>query len=178
MNYYHSEVNYQDGLTSRTCTELNPFDWYYGEMTRVNAEKLLSNKSQGAFLVRISESYPSGFALSVKHLDTVQHFIVLRDAQGKFFLWDKKFSNIIDLIDYYKRTSISLKCDLKLLEIVWKECFVQAKYDFTPQELGELEFKRGEIITVIERANDTWWRGLIGSRKGLFPSSYVIPFHT
>lgn len=25
---------------------------------------------------------------------------------------------------------------------------VQALYDFTPQEVGELEFKRGDVITV------------------------------
>ena len=37
----------------------------------------------GAFVVRVSESSPGDFSLSVKCGDGVQHFKVLRDAQGK-----------------------------------------------------------------------------------------------
>lgn len=40
--------------------------WYYGRITRADAEKLLSNKHEGAFLIRISESSPGDFSLSVK----------------------------------------------------------------------------------------------------------------
>lgn len=42
------------------------FSWYYGRITRADAEKLLSNKHEGAFLIRISESSPGDFSLSVK----------------------------------------------------------------------------------------------------------------
>ena len=38
----------------------------------------------GAFVVRVSESSPGDFSLSVKCGDGVQHFKVLRDAQGNF----------------------------------------------------------------------------------------------
>ena len=38
---------------------------------------------KGAFVVRVSESSPGDFSLSVKCGDGVQHFKVLRDAQGK-----------------------------------------------------------------------------------------------
>lgn len=47
-----------------TC--LINFSWYYGRITRADAEKLLSNKHEGAFLIRISESSPGDFSLSVK----------------------------------------------------------------------------------------------------------------
>ncbi len=57
--------------------------WYYGRITRADAEKLLSNKHEGAFVVRVSESSPGDFSLSVKCGDGVQHFKVLRDAQGE-----------------------------------------------------------------------------------------------
>ena len=57
-------------------------NWYYGRITRADAEKLLSNKHEGAFVVRVSESSPGDFSLSVKCGDGVQHFKVLRDAQG------------------------------------------------------------------------------------------------
>ena len=55
---------------------------------------------------------------------------------------------------------------------------VQALYDFTPQEPGELEFKRGDVITVTDRSDQHWWTGEIGARRGLFPATYVAPYHT
>jgi hypothetical protein len=42
------------------------FSWYYGRITRADAEKLLLNKHEGAFLIRVSESSPGDFSLSVK----------------------------------------------------------------------------------------------------------------
>lgn len=35
---------------------------------------------------------------------------------------------------------------------------VQALYDFTPQEAGELEFRRGDVITVTDRSDLHWWQ--------------------
>ena len=35
---------------------------------------------------------------------------------------------------------------------------VQALYDFTPQEAGELEFRRGDVITVTDRSDQHWWQ--------------------
>jgi hypothetical protein len=42
------------------------FSWYYGRITRADAERLLANKPEGGFLIRISESSPGDFSLSVK----------------------------------------------------------------------------------------------------------------
>lgn len=55
---------------------------------------------------------------------------------------------------------------------------MQALYDFQPQEPGELEFKRGDVITVTDRTDQHWWHGEIGNRRGLFPSTYVTPYHS
>lgn len=52
--------------------------WYYGRITRADAEKLLSNKHEGAFLIRISESSPGDFSLSVKYV-----------KQKSFLIWNK-----------------------------------------------------------------------------------------
>ena len=71
------------GLIPSNYIEMKPHSWYYGRITRADAEKLLANKHEGAFVVRVSESSPGDFSLSVKCLDGVQHFKVLRDAQGK-----------------------------------------------------------------------------------------------
>lgn len=51
----------------KNCFKIKPsFSWYYGRITRADAEKLLANKPEGGFLIRISESSPGDFSLSVK----------------------------------------------------------------------------------------------------------------
>jgi hypothetical protein len=97
------------------------FSWYYGRITRADAEKLLSNKHEGAFLIRISESSPGDFSLSVKCSDGVQHFKVLRDAQGKFFLWVVKFNSLNELVEYHRTASVSRSQDVKLRDMVPEE---------------------------------------------------------
>lgn len=54
---------------------------------------------------------------------------------------------------------------------------VQALYDFTPQEPGELAFSRGDVIKVTDKTDMHWWKGEIGNREGLFPATYVQPYH-
>lgn len=55
---------------------------------------------------------------------------------------------------------------------------VQALYDFQAQESGELDFRRGDVITVTDRSDEHWWSGEIGNRKGLFPAIYVTKYHS
>ena len=47
------------------------------------------------------------FVISVKCGDGVQHFKVLRDAQGKFFLWVVKFNSLNELVEYHHSASVS-----------------------------------------------------------------------
>ncbi|KAH1015678.1 hypothetical protein HUJ04_007025 [Dendroctonus ponderosae] len=157
------------GLIPSNYIEMKPHD---------DSEKLLLNKHEGAFLIRISETSPGDFSLSVKCSDGVQHFKVLRDAQGKFFLWVVKFNSLNELVEYHRTSSVSRSQDVKLRDMVADEYLVQALYDFTPQEVGELEFKRGDVITVTDRSDQHWWHGEIGHRRGLFPATYVTPYHT
>lgn len=50
---------------------------------------------------------------------------------------------------------------------------VRALYDFIPSEPGELEFKKGDIIAVLESVYKDWWRGSLKGRTGIFPLNYV-----
>ena len=60
--------------------------------------------------------------------------------------------------------------------MVPEEFLVQAMYDFIPQEHHELEFQRGDVITLTDKSDLHWWTGeLDGTRRGLFPGTYVIP---
>ncbi|CAG0903338.1 unnamed protein product [Darwinula stevensoni] len=192
MNWYKAELEGREGLVPSNYIEMRPHDWYYGRITRADAERLLQNKHEGAFLVRVSESSPGDFSLSVKCGDGVQHFKVLRDPQCKFFLWVTKFSSLNELVDYHRSTSISRSQVVMLRDMVPEEFYsmedsdfkcnlqmlVQALYDFVPQEAGELEFRRGDVITVTDRSDQNWWTGEIGNRRGYFPATYVTPYHS
>jgi amphiphysin len=52
---------------------------------------------------------------------------------------------------------------------------VVALYDFTAQADGDLDFKVGDRIEVIERSESTedWWTGRLDGRTGVFPGNYV-----
>ncbi|KAL1840889.1 hypothetical protein VTJ49DRAFT_7631 [Mycothermus thermophilus] len=50
---------------------------------------------------------------------------------------------------------------------------VRALYDFVPSEPGELEFKKGDVIAVLESVYKDWWRGSLRGKTGIFPLNYV-----
>ncbi len=50
--------------------------------------------------------------------DQVQHFKVLRDGLGKYFLWVVKFDSINELIDYHRTTSVNRGQNLLLKDII------------------------------------------------------------
>ncbi|KAH9964521.1 hypothetical protein BC827DRAFT_1187647 [Russula dissimulans] len=53
--------------------------------------------------------------------------------------------------------------------------YVVALYDFAAQADGDLEFKVGDRIEVIERTEnqEDWWTGRLNGRTGVFPGNYV-----
>lgn len=50
---------------------------------------------------------------------------------------------------------------------------VKALYDFTPSEPGELAFRTGDIIAVLESVYKDWWKGSLRGQTGIFPLNYV-----
>jgi len=51
--------------------------------------------------------------------------------------------------------------------------WVEALYDYTSGDAGDLNIKVGQRILVVEHSSDEWWTGELDGRKGLFPASYV-----
>jgi amphiphysin len=49
--------------------------------------------------------------------------------------------------------------------------YVVALYDFAAQADGDLDFKVGDRIEVVERSTSTedWWTGRLDGRTGVFP---------
>ncbi|NWI94793.1 GRAP protein, partial [Pitta sordida] len=159
-----------------------PGRWYAGRISRQLAEKrLLRINRQGAFLIRDSESTPGEFSISVNYGKDVQHFKVLRERNGKYFLWEEKFNSLNELVDFYRTTTIAkeeqifLRDEDQTQEVPSRPQYVQAQFDFSGHEGSQLPFLRGDIIEVLDCPDPNWWQGKIYGRVGLFPRNYVHP---
>lgn len=53
------------------------------------------------------------------------------------------------------------------------EEYVEAIYDFSPQQSDDLPLSTGDKVKIIERMSDAWWKGSCNGRVGVFPSNYV-----
>jgi len=181
QNWFKACCDGKEGLIPNNYIEFKPNNWYLGNIKRVQAEEKLLQKSggqyvhpDGAFLVRRCESQPNEFSLSVKFRDAVQHFKILKDNCGKYFLWVTKFSSINELIDYHRSVSVNRQQTIYLRDMAGKKK-VQAQYDFDPQEEGELKLSRGDALEVTGELDRHWWKGknLKTNQEGVFPANYV-----
>ena len=48
----------------------------------------------------------------------------------------------------------------------------EALYDFQAQQSGDLGFRKGDVITIINK-DGQWWAGGLRGVEGVFPSNYV-----
>ncbi|NXE50658.1 GRAP protein, partial [Casuarius casuarius] len=144
-----------------------PRRWYAGRISRQLAEELLLQRRHlGAFLIRESESAPGEFSISVNYGQHVQHFKVLRERNGKYFLWEEKFNSLNELVDFYRTTTIAKKQQVFLRDDdqgpeVRRPKFVQAQFDFCSHDSSQLPFLRGDIIEVLACPDPNWWQGKI-----------------
>ncbi|KAK0140511.1 Tyrosine-protein kinase Srms [Merluccius polli] len=113
--------------------------WYYGNINRVKAEKLLlaSQNQDGSFLVRISESHSDEYTISVRSEGKLFHFRIQRSSIGAYFVSDKlSFGTLGELIGYYQNNSKSLGVALG------QPCAQQRElFDMEPWERPREEFK-------------------------------------
>lgn len=52
-------------------------------------------------------------------------------------------------------------------------CQVIAMYDYAANNEDELNFSKGQLISVLNKDDPDWWQGEINGVTGLFPSNYV-----
>uniref|UniRef100_A0A667XDL5 Dual adapter for phosphotyrosine and 3-phosphotyrosine and 3-phosphoinositide n=1 Tax=Myripristis murdjan TaxID=586833 RepID=A0A667XDL5_9TELE len=93
--------------------------WYHSDLSRHAAEALLlSNGSDGSYLLRNSNEGPGCFALSVRAKDSVKHFHVMRKDSGYAFGFNE-FASLQDFVNHFANqpllgsdtgTLIVLKC--------------------------------------------------------------------
>uniref|UniRef100_A0A8D0GCM4 GRB2-related adapter protein n=1 Tax=Sphenodon punctatus TaxID=8508 RepID=A0A8D0GCM4_SPHPU len=181
QNWYKAELFGSEGFVPKNYIKMKPYPWYAGRISRQLAEEiLLKRKHHGAFLIRESESAPGEFSISVNYGKHVQHFKVLRERNGKYYLWEERFNSLNELVDFYRTTTIALKEQIFLRDENQpheppKPKFVQAQFDFSAQDASQLPFYRGDIIEVLDCSDPNWWRGKICGQTGLFPRNYVHP---
>uniref|UniRef100_A0A8C5GJM8 Cytoplasmic protein NCK2 n=2 Tax=Gouania willdenowi TaxID=441366 RepID=A0A8C5GJM8_GOUWI len=81
-------------------------DWYYGNITRHQAENILNEKGdEGDFLIRDSESSPSDFSVSLKAAGKNKHFKV-QQSDGEFCIGQRRFTSMDELVEHYKKAPI------------------------------------------------------------------------
>jgi growth factor receptor-binding protein 2 len=185
-NWYKAEFEGREGFIPSNYIDIKPPAWFINGVTRQDAEEMLLERNpssgsftqkDGAFLVRPSETSKGDFSISVKFADQVQHFKVMRD-QGGYYVWQKKFDSINELVKYHRTASVSRTQIIYLQDMTRAK--VIASYDFKPQDAEELELKRGDIIFVLDKKDPNWWMGEIvrgtNVSRGLFPKTYVSPY--
>lgn len=168
-----AELNATAGLVPKVYLKMKPNPWFIGKLSRSETECLLKEEDRdGVYVVRESESTPGDFSISVLQKGVVKHLKVLRDEAGKFFVWDKKFCSLNQLVQYHRYNSVSKNSQTFLL-IPHGLQKVRAVYDFNGQEKDELQLHRGDIVTVIDHSDKNWWVGELNGQSGMFPATYV-----
>ncbi|KAM5289215.1 GRB2-related adapter protein 2 [Ctenodactylus gundi] len=105
--WFKAELGSQEGYVPKNFIDIQFPEWFHEGISRHQAENLLMGKEVGFFIIRASQSSPGDFSISVRHEDDVQHFKVMRDNKGNYFLWTEKFPSLNKLVDYYRTNSIS-----------------------------------------------------------------------
>ncbi|KAA8585503.1 hypothetical protein FQN60_004197 [Etheostoma spectabile] len=85
--WYKAEMNGEEGFVPQNYIEMHT-------PSRSAAEEILRHKGVGDFVIR-------------GHDVDVQHFKVMKDNKGQYFLWSEKFTSLNKLVEFYKCTSIS-----------------------------------------------------------------------
>ena len=52
-------------------------------------------------------------------------------------------------------------------------CQARALYPYEPQQSDELLLEPNDMVNVLEKVSDDWWKGELNGRIGMFPATYV-----
>ncbi|XP_062874590.1 GRB2-related adapter protein 2a [Trichomycterus rosablanca] len=109
-----AEMHGHEGFVPKNYVDMQIPSWFQECAGRGSAEEILMSREVGAFLIRGSQSTPGDFSISVRHDTDVQHFKVMKDNRGQYYLWSEKFTSLNKLVDYYKTSSISKQREIYL----------------------------------------------------------------
>ncbi|KAG8014571.1 Growth factor receptor-bound protein 2 [Nibea albiflora] len=180
-NWYKAELSGDVGFVPQNFIDMHLPSWYQEDLSRSEAQEKLMLQPAGTFFIRGSRNgVPGDFSISVRHAAHVQHFKVMRDSRGQYYLWSEKFPSLNQLVEYYKKNSVSKQSEIFLKDTDQQHkasspLLVRALYSFRAEERDELEFSAGDIIEVLESSDKAWWKGQLRGKTGLFPCNYIKP---
>ncbi|XP_075429853.1 GRB2-related adapter protein 2 isoform X1 [Ascaphus truei] len=120
-NWYKAELQSCEGYVPKNYVDLQSPRWYCENISRAEAEGLLMSRHFGSFIIRASQTAKGEFSISVRHEVDVQHFKVMRDSRGNYYLWTEKFKSLNKLVEFYKTSSISRQKQIYLREDEWEQ---------------------------------------------------------
>uniref|UniRef100_A0A8C6USB7 Growth factor receptor-bound protein 10b n=1 Tax=Neogobius melanostomus TaxID=47308 RepID=A0A8C6USB7_9GOBI len=94
--------------------------WFHGRISREESHRIVHQQGQvdGLYLLRVSQSNPKAFVLTLCHHQKIKHFQILpREEDGQhFFSLDDgatKFTDLIQLVEFYQLNRGVLPCKLR-----------------------------------------------------------------
>lgn len=88
--------------------ELEGQEWYHGWISQETAEERLKMVPYDCFLIRETDQEAHTLSLSVKHQGSISHSLIERYLSGyKIAITQKKFTTLLQLVDFYMTNSIS-----------------------------------------------------------------------
>ncbi|KAK1804752.1 hypothetical protein P4O66_003605 [Electrophorus voltai] len=112
--------------------------------------------------------------------DHVQHFKVLKEREGNYYIWEEVFSSLNQLVEFYKSNSIAKERTVFLRETEHsprRPHHVRALQDYNTQHNSQLAFLQGDIIDLLDCSDQEYWKGHCHGRVGFFPREYVKPIY-
>ncbi|VDM54991.1 unnamed protein product [Angiostrongylus costaricensis] len=91
--------------TSSTGGQMDREPWFFGRISRDEADRLLSNGREGEFLVRDSESNPGDLSISMRGVERNKHFKV-QTIGGQLHIGSRAFPSMASLIQHYTANPI------------------------------------------------------------------------
>ncbi|MCI4385488.1 hypothetical protein PGIGA_G00051100 [Pangasianodon gigas] len=113
-DWLKAEMHGHEGFVPKNYVDRQIPSWFQENASRGAAEEILMSREVGGFLIRGSQSSPGDFSISVRHEFDVQHFKVMKDNRGHYYLWSEKFTSLNKLVDFYRTSSISKQREIFL----------------------------------------------------------------
>ncbi|CAD6185435.1 unnamed protein product [Caenorhabditis auriculariae] len=83
--------------------------WYFGKISREEADRLLDRGLEGEYLVRESESNPGDLSISLRGIERNKHFKV-QTVDGQLKIGNRSFPNMEELLYYYTTHAMFFFC--------------------------------------------------------------------
>jgi c-src tyrosine kinase len=88
--------------TSPSDTDQPSMPWFHGKISRETAEKLLTPRRDGLFLVRESTNFPGDYTLCVCFEGRVEHYRIILKEEKITIDEEEYFDSLPSLVEHYQ----------------------------------------------------------------------------